>query len=77
MVTWGLAITTAAIGGFIGLARSTSAEDTLIRKEVTTADTAIIDRVSKVEARIERLPVIENKLDALLLRSGIKPETIK
>ncbi len=30
-------------------------------------------RISSLEAKIERLPIIEQKLDAMLLRSGINP----
>ncbi len=34
-------------------------------------------QTSVLETRIERLPTIEEKLDALLVRNGISPEQFK
>lgn len=81
LVGWGLTIAIASIGGFAAMAQSMNQSVASVKDGYTMADTAILQRTSVLEAKSNQyekdINNINTKLDVLLFRFGVNPNTIK
>lgn len=70
----GITLLLASVGGFIAEANRTDSNIGDVKDAYTAADTNILQRVASLEAKMERVPFIESKLDALLQQNGLNPK---
>lgn len=81
LVGWGLTIAIASIGGFAAMAQSMNNSVSSVKDGYTIADTAILQRTSVLEAQSTQyekdIKAINTKLDVLLFRFGVNPNTIQ
>lgn len=81
LVGWGITITIASIGGFAAMAQSMNQSVASVKDSYTIAHTAILQRTSVLETKGSQyekdINNINAKLDVLLLRFGVNPNTIR